>query len=183
LLVEPEKFARGDHLRVPGVGVVYDHHGLYVGDRRVVEFAGGFHPTVREVSLEDFEKRAPAALVPHARLRSWSVDVPPLDPEEVVARAYFLVREVPPHRYSFIGFNCEHAVQWCKTGLPESYQIKAVIGVGVAAQVALLSLFRHREDRYRIVLCASIPTGLVATLYMLESKRFWDDIGRKWATS
>jgi HRAS-like suppressor 3 len=179
--VEPARFARGDHLTVPGIGIVYKHHGIYLGNDRVIEFAGGLHPTVREASLAQFEKRGTATLVPHTRLKRWSVDVPPLPHDEVVARAQFLVKEVPPHRYSFVGFNCEHAVQWCKTGLPESYQIKAAIGVGAVSQVAVLALLRRQENRYRVVLCIGIPTFLVSALYMYESKRFWDDIGRKWS--
>jgi hypothetical protein len=178
--VEPERFARGDHLTVPGVGIVYQHHGIYVGGGRLIEFAGGFHPMVHEASLAEFEKRRAGSLVPHTRLKRWSVDVPPLPADEVVDRAQFLVREVPPHRYSFVGFNCEHAVHWCKTGLPESYQVKAAIGVGAVSQVAVLALLRHRENRYRVVLCIGIPTFLASALYMYESKRFWDDIGRKW---
>jgi hypothetical protein len=175
-----ERFTKGDHLTIPGVGIVYNHHGIYLGAGEVMEFAGGVHPTVRRVSLRQFESRRPATLVPHAQLKSWTVDVPPLPADEVVARARFLEEEVPAHWYNFFGFNCEHAASWCKTGLPESYQVKGIILAGAIAQVVAMGFTRRRDNRVLAAVPLAIPTFAAAFFYQLHSKRFWDNIGRKW---
>jgi hypothetical protein len=173
------RFNLGDHLQVPGVLLVYNHHGIYLGNGQVMEFAGGVHPIIRQVSLAQFEQRAASTLLPHDRLRTWSADVPPLEPDEVIDRAHFLERVVPEHRYNFLGFNCEHAANWCKTGLPESYQVKALILTGVVAQMATFAL--APEDKRAITtLKVGAPIFLTTVLYQTHSYLFWRDIGKKW---
>jgi HRAS-like suppressor 3 len=174
-----ERFAVGDHLQVPGVLLFYNHHGIYLGSSQVMEFAGGVHPIIRRVSLAQFESRGPATLLLHQRLRTWTMDAGPLDPEEVVNRAYFLEKEVPEHRYNFLGFNCEHAANWCKTGLPESYQVKAGMIFGIAAQIVTFAL-APEDRRATTTLKVGAPVFLTTVLYQTHSYFFWRDIGKKW---
>lgn len=63
-------FQPGDHLRV-WRGVYY-HHGIYVGDKHVVQFGGSIfdklHARIAEVALEEFQRCGRAQVVDHSRL-------------------------------------------------------------------------------------------------------------------
>lgn len=58
----------GDHLRAKRPSG-YWHHGIYVGDERVIEFGGDkrakAEAQVQEVSLHEFQDRSPTETVSH----------------------------------------------------------------------------------------------------------------------
>lgn len=108
----------GAHLVTPRRGFV--HHGVYVGNGRVVHYAGFSRALragpVEEVSLERF-----------AQGRGWSVRrhaVPRFAPHQVVERARSRLGE---NRYRVASNNCEHFVLWCLTGEARSPQVDAWI--------------------------------------------------------
>jgi Lecithin retinol acyltransferase len=115
LLVRGEEPQPGSHLISPRRG--YMHHGIYVGDGKVVHYAGlargQFRGRIEEVSLAQF-----------AYGRSvWirSSDRPAFVPQEVIRRARSRVGE---NRYRVMRNNCEHFCEWCLRGESRSYQVE-----------------------------------------------------------
>lgn len=94
----------------------YTHHGIYVGNGRVVHYAGlarSWRPgPVEEISLAQF-----------ACGRSILVRVcknPQFDPSEVVIRARSRLGE---NCYRVLTNNCEHFCEWCLRGRNRSSQV------------------------------------------------------------
>ncbi len=108
----------GAHLVTPRRG--YTHHGIYVGDGRVVQYGGlsrGLRRgPVEEVSQFQFAQRRPVWIRVE---RSGG-----LDPEEVVRRARLRLGEA---RYHLLMNNCEHFCEWCSRGEHRSHQVDELI--------------------------------------------------------
>ena len=102
------------HLVTPRHG--YTHHGIYVGDGKVVHYAGlarSWHPgPVEEVSLAQFACGRP--------IQVRVCDNPQFDPSEVVSRARSRLGE---NRYRVLTNNCEHFCEWCLRGTARSSQV------------------------------------------------------------
>lgn len=184
-----EPFRAGDHLTVSRR--LYHHHGVYVGDERVVQFGGRIldkpRARIEEVPLAQFERGGAARVVDHTRerfLRMWGM-TETLPPERIVARARCLVETQPRGVYNLFGRNCETVALWCATGVGESMQrqrfqvVDATIGVTAALYTSWL--FGHRRDKLtarRIMMIwawtilQTIPLGL----YYLHNYRFYRDI-------
>jgi len=98
----------------------YTHHGIYVGQGRVVQYGGLVRGLrrgpVEEVSLSRF---AQGRLI-WIRMTesSW------LDPDEVVRRARERLGE---DRYHVLTNNCEHLCEWCVRGEHRSYQVDQLL--------------------------------------------------------
>jgi Lecithin retinol acyltransferase len=98
---------------LPGTHVVtprraYTHHGIYVGEGRVVHYRGA----VEEVTVEQFTNGRPLWVGcehPQGFTR-----------EEVVRRARSRIGE---HRYRLLTNNCEHFCAWCLWGEHRSLQV------------------------------------------------------------
>jgi len=107
----------GSHLKTPRIG--YTHHGIYVGDNKVVHYAGladGLNSApVEEVSIEKFLNGNIYEVIPHTN-KTYSI-------KEIVNRAYSRINE---DNYGVIGNNCEHFVHWCIYGINTSQQSGAV---------------------------------------------------------
>ncbi len=105
----------GDHLVTPRLG--FTHHGIYVGDQRVIQYAGFIgglsKKPVSITSLERFDNGF-GFWVEEPSVRSFS-------PEESVERAFSRLGE---NEYNIIFNNCEHFVNWCISGMHSSAQIK-----------------------------------------------------------
>jgi Lecithin retinol acyltransferase len=115
LLATAEEPQPGSHVISPRRG--YVHHGIYIGDGKVVHYAGLARGRVRgcieEVSLAEF-----------AYGRSvWtrSSDLPAFVPRDVIRRARSRVGE---NRYRILRNNCEHFCEWCLRGESRSYQVE-----------------------------------------------------------
>jgi len=108
----------GAHVLTPRRG--YTHHGIYVGDGKVVHYSGLCRSLVsgpvEEVSLEEFAdgqiilvKIADVALFPAAA---------------IVERARSRLGE---NRYRITTNNCEHFCEWCLRGESRSEQVERLL--------------------------------------------------------
>jgi hypothetical protein len=108
----------GSHLVTPRRG--YLHHGIYVGDGRVVHYAGlagGLHRgPVEEVPMARFTRGHPVWVKSHAPSN--------FDSREVIRRARSRVGE---DGYRLLTNNCEHFCEWCVRGEHRSYQVDALL--------------------------------------------------------
>jgi len=107
----------GSHLKTPRIG--YTHHGIYVGNYRIVHYAGladGLNSApVEETTIENFLNGKNYEVIPHPNKTYAN--------EEIVKRAYSRINE---NNYGLIGNNCEHFVHWCTYGVDTSQQVGAV---------------------------------------------------------
>ena len=143
------RFAPGTHIRVRR-RLGYFHHGIYESDDEVIQFGGRIlekpTATVGVVSLGDFENGGDAEAVEHGRedsfLRALILPRPPWlpeadAPEVVIRRARWLVANHPPRRYHLVGYNCEHAANFCATGwYTESHQVPLFLWSERASRVS-----------------------------------------------
>jgi Lecithin retinol acyltransferase len=105
----------GSHLISPRRG--YTHHGIYVGDGKVVHYGGlargQFRGCIEEVSLAQFA---------HGRsVWTRTSNLAAFVPQEVIRRARSRVGE---NRYRILRNNCEHFCEWCLRGESRSYQVE-----------------------------------------------------------
>lgn len=105
----------------PGAHVVthrrgYDHHGIYLGNGRVIHYSGRLrHPEglVEEVSMDEFCRGRPLEEARRER-RVFGRD-------EIVQRARSRLGE---HGYRLLSNNCEHFCSWCVAGENRSEQVE-----------------------------------------------------------
>jgi hypothetical protein len=118
----------------------YLHHGIYVGDGKVVHYAGlcfGIHRgPVEEVTLSRF---AGGRLV---WIRSDGASM--FDPQETVRRARSRLGE---DRYRLFTNNCEHFCEWCLRGTPRSRQVEELLRKPLQALRAMLGLIAGSKPR------------------------------------
>jgi hypothetical protein len=129
--------ALGAHLVTPRFG--YEHHGIYVGNGKVVHYAGLsrallLRGPVEEVTLEQFAGGHPVTIK--------NRPLPRFAPEEIVARARARLGE---DRYRLTTNNCEHFCEWCLSGESRSEQVERYVG---AARVAFATLVRRLRDAF-----------------------------------
>jgi hypothetical protein len=96
----------------------YLHHGIYVGDGKIVHYAGLANGLqrgpVEETSLVFFSRGHPILFRSHADSS--------FDPCDVIRRARSRIGE---DSYCLLTNNCEHFCEWCLHGKPRSYQVEA----------------------------------------------------------
>jgi hypothetical protein len=104
----------GAHLVTPRRG--YTHHGIYVGNGRVVHYLGlsvaWRRGPVAEVSLEQFAAGRAVTIE--------SEPFPAFAPADVARRAQSRIGE---DAYRVLTNNCEHFCAWCAHGVSRSAQI------------------------------------------------------------
>ncbi|OUL84862.1 lecithin retinol acyltransferase family protein [Paraburkholderia hospita] len=112
----------------------YDHHGIYVGDGKVVHYAGlcrSLHPgPVEEATIECFASGHEIAVIPNPMARYVGADV--------VRRARSRLGE---NRYRLLSNNCEHFCNWCLYGESRSEQVEACFAHPLQALRAVAILF------------------------------------------
>jgi lecithin:retinol acyltransferase len=95
----------------------YAHHGIYVGDGKVVHYRGLCRSLragpVEEVSLAEFSRGRPIRVRLQGAAR--------FDREVVIARARSRLGE---DCYRILSNNCEHFCEWCVHGRNRSLQIE-----------------------------------------------------------
>ena len=110
-----EPFTPGTH--VVTARAFYAHHGIYVGNGRVVHYAGlgkGWQSgPVEEVSLGQFANGE--------RVLSFAHSSQSFSNAEIVARARSRLGE---NMYDVLRNNCEHFCEWCVTGRKRSQQVR-----------------------------------------------------------
>lgn len=110
-----EQLPLGAHLVTPRRG--YTHHGIYVGQGKVVHYAGCSRflnrGPVEELALERFTRGRGFCIqfCPH----------PQFDAHEVVRRARSRLGE---NCYRLLSNNCEHFCEWCLCGESRSEQVE-----------------------------------------------------------
>jgi hypothetical protein len=109
----------------------YSHHGIYVGNGRVVHYAGlsgGLWQCgpVEEVSLLRFGCGNAVQAVEHIAA--------PYSPEEIVRRARSRLGE---NDYRLLTNNCEHFCNWCVSGVSHSVQVQQPLRLPLRALAAL----------------------------------------------
>lgn len=137
----------GDHLKSRRFGIVYAHHGIYLGNGEVIHYSGlskGLLKGKVEISsLSDFcnGNLDGIKIVEH--------DCPKFNVTERIARAKSRLNE---DEYSLMFNNCEHFVNYCIEGKEISKQvIRAVSALSVAAlAVGAASWWRKNKDSHSI---------------------------------
>ena len=133
---------------------LYEHYAVYVGDDRVIHYAGagddiGGDVAIRESPFRDFLGEETTYFVcefpeshkpPYKRQQfassvmqdiRWLMEVFQesqyhlFSPEETVERAYSRLGE---RDYNLLTNNCEHFAIWCKTNISESWQVEELLG-------------------------------------------------------
>ena len=127
---ESEQLAPGMHLIIYRRG--YTHHGIYLGDGRVMHYAGRIkYPQglVEEISLAEFsEGRA---------FRAEISQIVRFSGNEIVRRARSRLGE---RRYDLLRNNCEHFCNWCRLGENRSFQVEWLTAPVRLLRSALLHL-------------------------------------------
>jgi Lecithin retinol acyltransferase len=132
--------------------VGYTHHGIHVGNGRVVHYSGlsrGWRGgPVEEVSLTEFARGRQVRVRVHVGARC--------DHDEVVARARSRLGE---DRCRALSNNCEHLCEWCIYGENRSRQVEVLRSRSlrtlravwrlVGAPLRLLSLLGPRARQHR----------------------------------
>jgi len=121
--------AKGDHLMV-SFGI-YQHHAIDMGDGYAIQYGSGeLLPQNNEVTIVTYETlTAKGDVVTLDIAAKFSAD-------EIIARATSRIGE---QNYSLLGNNCEHFVNWCRTGQADSRQVNRTMQ-RLASCAAKLSL-------------------------------------------
>lgn len=116
----------GSHLVTPRS--VYDHHGIYIGDEKVIHYSGLAKELksgpIEIISLTEFldGKTFNIELHPHTLFSA----------NEVVHRAKTRLGEV---EYKLLFNNCEHFVSWCIYNVNSSTQVEGVDKIVTGAAI------------------------------------------------
>jgi cell wall-associated NlpC family hydrolase len=145
----PEQLLAGTHLIIYRRG--YTHHGIYLGDGRVVHYAGRIkYPQglIEEISLAEFsEGRA---------LRAKILRTGRFNGSEIVRRARSRLGE---RRYDLLRNNCEHFCNWCRLGENRSFQVECLTAPVRLVRSALLRLCSTYRSIRRTPLRMSVPVA------------------------
>jgi hypothetical protein len=100
-------------------GLPYTHHGIYIGDGRVIHYSG-YHDAmetgpVAETTLYAFAHGSPVHVLMYPK------GVVQFTEEEIITRARSRMGE---NKYDLLKNNCEHFAEWCCTGINAAYQNK-----------------------------------------------------------
>lgn len=123
-----EDLLPGAHLVAPRRG--FAHHGIYVGDGRVIHYAG-YRASIRsraveEVSIADFADGRPVAVRQDVVVR--------FAPPTVVERARSRLGE---DCYRLASNNCEHFCFWCLRDEHRSAQVERMLAAPLGLLLAL----------------------------------------------
>jgi hypothetical protein len=138
LLLDERSAPIAAHVVTPRRG--YLHHGIYVGDGKVVHYSGLANGllsgSVEETSFACFGRGRPVWIKSYAPSS--------FEPREVIRRARSRVGE---DSYRLFTNNCEHFCEWCLRGEPRSYQVEAWLArPGRALRAAVLSIVQLQMD-------------------------------------
>jgi len=128
----------------------YTHHGIYIGEGRVVHYSGlsrGWkYGPVEAVSVDTFAHGRPVWVRPHFN--------PRFDYRQVIERARSRLGE---NRYQMLSNNCEHFCEWCFQGENRSRQVEAFRSKPLRLLTLLLSAWER--GLRRTVRSDSGPSG------------------------
>lgn len=107
---------KGQHLYIKKASGTYTHHGLGLGDDRVIHYSGladdfTIDGVIEEVSLDEFSQGKEIHIKPHSSRKH--------NEETSIIRAGLRMGEA---KYHVLYNNCEHFVEWCISGRHKSDQ-------------------------------------------------------------
>jgi len=122
---------KGQHLYIKKASGTYTHHGLGLGNDRVIHYSGLANDfvtegVIEEISMEEFTEGKEVKVKPHLD-RNYNY-------EETIIRAGLRIGET---QYHILHNNCEHFVEWCITGNHQSEQStrgKLLYSAGIGAR-------------------------------------------------
>ena len=125
---------KGKHLVIKKAAGSYTHHGLGLGDDRVIHYSGladdfASVGVIEEISLDDFSKEKEIIIKEHEG-RKFTL-------EEAIIRARLRLGEA---QYHVLHNNCEHLVEWCINGKHFSQQSrrgKLAYSAGIGARTLM----------------------------------------------
>ncbi|RZT41535.1 lecithin retinol acyltransferase family protein [Cupriavidus agavae] len=130
---DDDLYLAGAHLVTERNG--YAHHGIYIGQGRVIHYAGFCHALhaapVEETSLEQFADGHPVTVKPEPCARYLGT--------EAVSRARSRLGE---DHYHLLTNNCEHFCTWCLLGQARSEQVETCLRHPRTAAVTVLQMMR-----------------------------------------
>ncbi|HIJ58045.1 MAG TPA: lecithin retinol acyltransferase family protein [Deltaproteobacteria bacterium] len=126
----------GDHICVRRRSRFYTHHGIYIGNGKVIHFSGSVRekkdPKVQETDLSGFLKGG------ILRRRGYRERLPASETINIARE------QLSEESYSMIWNNCEHFATYCATGKKKSRQVKrAISGLGAVAVGVVLFVLRR----------------------------------------
>jgi len=108
----------GAHLITPWLG--YTHHGLYVGDGKVIQYGALKYDFIRkpveEVTIGSFAEGRAVFVVTHAQEC--------FDARKAIDRARSRLGE---KQYRLLSNNCEHFVEWCLHDEHRSFEVETAL--------------------------------------------------------
>lgn len=138
----------GDHIRVKRTRHFYTHHGIYMGDNKVIHVIGSIRekvdPEVRETDLSGFLKGGTL------KRQEYKERLPASETIRIAEQ------HISDKSYSMIWNNCEHFATYCVTGKKKSRQVRgalsglSVVVAGVAFYVLTRTIKSPREPRSRM---------------------------------
>ncbi len=151
----------GSHLISPRMNGAYTHHGIYVGDKEVIHYAGlseGLNTApVEKTSLSKFLDGNKYTIREHPYTK--------FSAGEIIKRAYSRLEE---DNYNVIFNNCEHFVNWCIYDISRSEQI--------SQRVSMLSPSPVKSSIAILNISKSITSFLNGTI---SKEKLFDDIKRE----
>jgi hypothetical protein len=195
----------GDHIAV-GRPWGYSHHGIYVGDERVIQFGGQISDkpgaTIGAVTLDEFARGGRVRAIVHRPLKSDGWQLREAErADRAIGKAEWLLeqhnqwlgdrRRFSP--YNVIANNCEHAATFCATTMrAESLQATLLFGLFTLMGMAVTTTGtapKRAGERQGSRLEAGIEwtlivLGLVGSLaarfHNYRHRRYWRRIGEEW---
>lgn len=107
---------KGKHLYIKKIGGSYTHHGIGLGNGRIIHYSGLANDLttkgiIEEITIEEFAKDNKILIKSHLDRG--------FNPDETILRACLRLGEA---QYHVLHNNCEHFVEWCINGKHRSYQ-------------------------------------------------------------
>ena len=154
-IISDDELKLGDVVGIHRMGGLYDHYGIYTGNGGMIHYADpsgdfGTNIVVHRTTLEKFKEGSDTIFtidfdkyLKNRQVKLFDILTPVridfikllellfssndyhlYSPEETVARAESRLGE---RNYNIATNNCEHFAIWCKTGVSESIQVKALL--------------------------------------------------------
>lgn len=140
----------GAHLVTPRRG--YFHHGIYVGNGKVVHYAG----LSQSLHGGPVEELTVACFAADHEIWVKSIPLSTYAGHEAVRRARSRLGE---NHYRLLSNNCEHFCAWCLYGESRSEQVEAWSAHPRMALRAAMSLFKASLKARSQVICATLGTA------------------------
>jgi len=113
----------GDHLVTDRT--MYDHHGIYIGDSKVVHYSGLANGLSKgDIQITSLKNFAAGKGIKILKTKTSFTEY------EIAERA---IRRVGEDDYNLVFNNCEHFANWCRTGKSSSAQVQKVVSLSTDA--------------------------------------------------